>query len=109
LFGAANGMDSLAQMRRSVSRYRKQPLDPGEDPIIGCVFVRDIRFFPAEATAEPPPGFASNIVQGKGYDLAEGGGGECLRTSVRHHRRQDPANPSSSTHPTASGRRTPDR
>jgi putative restriction endonuclease len=71
LFGEANGVNSLAQMRRSVSRYRKQPLDPGEDPIIGCVFVRDTRFFPAEATAEPPPGFASNIVQGKGYDLAE--------------------------------------
>ena len=39
--------------------------------MIGCVFVRDVRFFPQDEIAGPPPGFAPNVVQGKGYDLAE--------------------------------------
>ncbi len=59
-------------MRERVGRYRRAPLDPSEDPVIGCVFVRDTRFFSPGAEADPPPGFALNIVQGKGYDLAHG-------------------------------------
>ncbi len=39
--------------------------------MIGCLFVRDVRFFPADAVADPPPQFARNIVQGKSYDLAD--------------------------------------
>ena len=39
--------------------------------MIGCLFVRDVRFFPAGAVADPPPQFARNIVQGKSYDLAD--------------------------------------
>jgi putative restriction endonuclease len=68
LFGEANGVASLDQMRTRIGRYRRQPIAVGEDPVIGCVFVRDTRFFDEEA--DPPPDFASNIVQGKGYDLA---------------------------------------
>src|SRR6185437_15736866 len=43
----------------------------GEDPVIGCLFVRDVRFFPADAAAQPPARFRPNIVQGKSYDLAD--------------------------------------
>ena len=71
LFGQANGADSMEQMKGRIGRYRRTPIGTGEDPIIGCLFVRDVRFFPADATAEPPPGFAPNIVQGKAYDLAD--------------------------------------
>ena len=39
--------------------------------MIGCLFVRDVRFFPQDAIAEPPPRFAPNIVRGKSYDLAD--------------------------------------
>ncbi|MDQ3464517.1 MAG: hypothetical protein M3500_07435 [Actinomycetota bacterium] len=38
--------------------------------MIGCIFLRDIRFFPTDTSVKPPPGFAPNVVQGKGYDLA---------------------------------------
>src|SRR5262245_49722976 len=72
LFGEDNGVESLERMRRRVSRYRRQPIGPGEDPVIGCVFVRDTVFFPLDASAEPPPDFAPNIVQGKSYDLSSG-------------------------------------
>jgi putative restriction endonuclease len=70
LFGEDNGVDSLAQMRARVGRYRRQPIGVDEDPQIGCVFVRDTRFFPDDELVDPPPDFAPNIVQGKSYDFA---------------------------------------
>jgi len=69
-FGEANGAATLAEMRTRVGRYRRVPIAPGEDPQIGCVFVRDTVFFQPDAAADPPPDFAPNIVQGKSYDLA---------------------------------------
>jgi putative restriction endonuclease len=71
LFGEANGADSIEQMRARISHYRRAPIGSSEDPMIGCRFVRDVRFFPLDAIADPPPDFARNIVQGKGYDLAD--------------------------------------
>lgn len=70
-FGQRNGTDTLAGLRRQVAQYRREPIGPMEDPIIGCVFVRDTRFFPADEPSEPPPDFAPNLVQGRRYDLAE--------------------------------------
>lgn len=71
LFGESNGVPSIEQMRARISHYRRVPLGISEDPLIGCLFVRDVRFFPPDNTMAPPPGFARNIVQGKSYDLAE--------------------------------------
>lgn len=70
-FGEANGAESLSQMRARIGHYRKAPIGPGEDPEIGCIFVRNATFFPANATLAPPRGFATNIVQGKSYDMAD--------------------------------------
>jgi putative restriction endonuclease len=69
LFGEANGAASMEQMRARIGRYRRAPTGPDEDPVIGCLFVRDVSFFPAAVA--PPPLFAPNIVQGKSYDLAD--------------------------------------
>ncbi len=71
LFGLANGADSLERMRERIARYRRTPIAPGEDPEIGCIFVRNVTFFPENAAYQPPPGFAANIVQGKTYDMSE--------------------------------------
>ncbi len=68
-FGEANGAATLHDMRARVSHYRRQALAPGEDPKIGCVFVRDTVFFRSHESVEPPPDFAPNIVQGKGYSV----------------------------------------
>jgi putative restriction endonuclease len=65
-----NGASSLAEMRAQISQYH--PISPSEDPEIGCVLIRDPRFF-GEDSMPAPPGFAANIVQGKGYDLADSG------------------------------------
>jgi putative restriction endonuclease len=70
-FGPANGAENVEQMRARVGRYRRAPIGTSQDPVIGCLFVRDVRFFPADAVMAPPPGFAANIVQGKSYDLAD--------------------------------------
>ena len=70
LFGEANGAASLEQMRARIGHYRREPISIG-DPDIGCLFIRDVRFFPADSLMEPPPGFAPNIVQGKSFDFAD--------------------------------------
>lgn len=71
LFGEANGVESIEQMRVRIGQYLRAPIGAGEDPVIGCLFVRDVRFFPGDAPAVAPPNFARNIVQGKSYDLAD--------------------------------------
>lgn len=70
LYGQANGAATLDQMRTRIARYRRHPLLPGEDPIIGCLFIRDPVFLTRTAAADPPPQFAPSIVQGKSYDTA---------------------------------------
>jgi putative restriction endonuclease len=70
LFGEGNGAPSIEQMLARIARYRRAPLAPGEDPVIGCVFIRDVSFFPPDETVGPPQDFAANIVQGKTYDMA---------------------------------------
>lgn len=70
-FGDANGATSLAEIRTRVGRYRRTPITPDEDPVIGCVFVRDAAFLHPDQSVAPPPDFAPNIVQGKSFDLAD--------------------------------------
>ena len=67
-FGETNGVSSLMEMRSRIAQYR--PIGPSEDPVIGCLFIRDPVFFPTEATAAPPPDFASSVMQGRSYDLS---------------------------------------
>ncbi|MGI5163408.1 HNH endonuclease [Spirillospora sp. CA-253888] len=69
LYSEGNGAGSLAQMRTAIGRYRG-PIGPDEDPEIGCVLLRDVRFFPPELQVAPPRDFKLSIVQGKGFDLA---------------------------------------
>jgi HNH endonuclease len=71
MFGLANGVASLNEMRTRIARYRREPIALSEDPEIGCVFIRDVTFFPDGMSYDPPPGFAPNIVQGKSYDMAD--------------------------------------
>jgi putative restriction endonuclease len=58
-------------MRRRVGQYRRSPIAPAEDPLIGSIFVRDVMFYPSGLEMESPPAFAPNIVQGKSYSLSE--------------------------------------
>jgi putative restriction endonuclease len=71
MYGKGNGVSSLEEMLERIVHYRREPLGLHEDPLIGCVLIRDVTFFPDEMAYEPPPGFASSIVQGKGYEMGD--------------------------------------
>jgi len=45
IFGAANGAATAQEMLRRIGHYRRNPIAPGADPVIGCLFVRDVHFF----------------------------------------------------------------
>lgn len=71
MFRERNGASSLERMRSRIAHYRREAIGLHEDPVIGCVLVRDVTFFAEDMAQDPPPGFALNIVQGKGYDLGD--------------------------------------
>ena len=95
LFGEANGVPSLAEMRARVGHYRKAGLAPGDDPPIGCVFVRDAVFFPPGDSPPAPVDFAPEIVQGKSYELASAGRyfPDLVDRLIGHHVELDAAEP----------------
>ncbi|MCY9783141.1 HNH endonuclease [Nocardiopsis sp. EMB25] len=74
-FGEGNGRRGLGELRAALNGYRlkekKPPIGPHDDPLIGCIMLRDPVFFPEEGTFPPPPDFRKNLVQGKGYDAIE--------------------------------------
>lgn len=71
VFGEANGVQSLEEMRRRVEKYRRTPVQPGDDPLVGCIMLRDVFFRHSELSRPAPEGWAKNIVQGKKYRATE--------------------------------------
>jgi putative restriction endonuclease len=75
-FGIKNGVTSLPEMRRRITRYRRDDalLDPRTDPLVGCRILTQPFFWPREQWLPVPASFARNIVTGKCYatDDAEG-------------------------------------
>ncbi len=71
-FEEGNGRKDLTEVREAINGYRaknKIPrIGPGEDPLIGCVMLRDPVFLPEEETFGPPPGWAYSLVQGRSYE-----------------------------------------
>jgi len=80
-FGEANGVQSLAEMRERVGRYRRAAVDPREDFTIGCILLEQPFFLPEPLWIPAPRGWAPQIVQGKTYDLRADAGRE-LWTAV---------------------------
>src|ERR1051325_1877575 len=73
-FGPMNGVASLAEMRRRIEKYRREPGRPGEDYTIGNIVLEQTFFLHREAWIPVPRDFSLNIVQGKTYDLDNGEG-----------------------------------
>jgi putative restriction endonuclease len=74
-FGVGNGVYSLEEGRRRISKYRRLPIGPQEDPNIGCIVLAEPFFFPQELWIQTPSDFSLNIVRGKGYDTEDIVGG----------------------------------
>ena len=70
--GEGNGREGPDELREAINRYRaknRMPLiHPGEDPLIGCVMLRDPVFFSEEENFPPPPNWPYSAVQGKRYE-----------------------------------------
>ena len=72
LFGAGNGVDSLAGMRNLVRRLPPQENRARRGPVDQLrVRIRDTAFFHVDDDVGAPPGLKPNVVQGKGFDLAD--------------------------------------
>ena len=73
-FGEKNGVRSLEELIARVAKYREEPLQPGEDPKIGCQMAGQPVFFDRRDWIPQPADWSRNIVSGKTYDLAAGEG-----------------------------------
>jgi putative restriction endonuclease len=76
VFGPMNGVGSLAEMRRRIEYYRRDPARPGDDYTIGNIILQETFFFHSDYWIPVPDDFSGNVVQGKTYDLDSGSGRE---------------------------------
>lgn len=88
LLGTANGVDSEAELRTRIEKYRKVPIEMHQDPEIGAVLLRDVVFFGPAQVLPAPDGFAPNIVRGRTYDLAELAAGDSIFEVLLRQRAQ---------------------
>jgi putative restriction endonuclease len=44
-FGQGNGVRSVSEMRDRISRYRRSPIGPTENPSVGCILLAEPFFF----------------------------------------------------------------
>jgi putative restriction endonuclease len=81
-FERKNGAEDLEALLNRIRRYRERPVEPHEDPVIGCLMVVEPVFFAEEDWVRQPRDWPRNVVQGKAYDLSQGEGRrvweECL-------------------------------
>jgi len=68
-FGQANGARDLIEMKRRISKYRRETVSLNEDYKIGCILLEQPFFLPRENWIPAPSDWSPNIVQGKTYDL----------------------------------------
>ena len=73
-FGEANGAQSLDEVRIRIAKYRKHPIGPTEDPVIGCILLEEPFFFEEQDWIPIPSDFRAGIQMGKSYDMEIGTG-----------------------------------
>jgi putative restriction endonuclease len=73
-FGEANGARSLDEVRIRIAKYRRQPIGPTEDPVIGCILLEEPFFFEERDWIPIPSDFKAVIQMGKSYDMETGTG-----------------------------------
>jgi len=79
-FEAANGAESLAEMRARVEFYRRRSGDALEDYTVGCIILTQPFFLPRERWIPIPEDWKPNIVQGRTYDLEKDPGLSLFRS-----------------------------
>ena len=69
-FGEKNGARSLAEVRQSIARLRRDNPAPWEDYVIGCILLVEPFFWPRELWIPAPEDWHVNIVRGKRYEFS---------------------------------------
>lgn len=67
-FGERNGASSLDEMRCLVAEYRRIE-EPDDARLVGCIILARLFFWQPSRWLRPPDNWASNIVQGRSYEL----------------------------------------
>jgi len=70
-FGEGNGVYTPEEGRIRISKYRRVPIAPNEDPNIGCIILAEPFFFPEDLWIPIPSDFSLNVVRGKGYNTLD--------------------------------------
>jgi putative restriction endonuclease len=73
-FSEANGAQSLDEVRIRIAKYRKHPIAPNEDPVIGCILLEEPFFFEESDWIPSPADFKGPTQTGKSYDMQSGTG-----------------------------------
>ncbi|MGC0773493.1 MAG: HNH endonuclease [Candidatus Acidiferrum sp.] len=81
-FGEGNGVRSLSEMRTRIAKLRRTPIEPSENPSIGCILLAEPFFFNEAQWIPIPSDFSLNIVQGKTYDNGDRASGQALWAAV---------------------------
>ena len=71
VFAEKNGASSLAQLKELLRQSHAKDSNFAE---IGCTVLCNCFYLPREKWIPEPPGFAGNIVVGRGYDTGDGDG-----------------------------------
>jgi putative restriction endonuclease len=81
-FGENNGVRSVLEMREMISKYRRVPIGPLDNPSIGCILLAEPFFFDETHWIPVSSDCSLNIVQGKGYISNDGATGQALWADV---------------------------
>ncbi len=82
VFGEANGVANVAELRARLSRLSSAGASITMDQPIGCISIAFPTFFAPDEWVTPPPDWKANIVSGRAYDLASGAGRELWESCV---------------------------
>jgi putative restriction endonuclease len=73
-FQEGNGVQSLAEMRARVWKYRRESIAANQNPPVGCIMLAEPFFWERSDWIPSPPDFTLNTVVGKKYDSETGTG-----------------------------------
>lgn len=88
-FREKNGVADFLEMRDRIARLRRSPIEPGEDPDLGCILLTEPTFFAENAWIPQPSDFSPTLVQGRSYELNHGQGAALWQACRRQAARTD--------------------
>jgi hypothetical protein len=90
-FGEANGVKSLPEFRSRIARLRNVPIQPSDNPTVGCIMLTEPFFWPKSNWIPRPPEFSVSNQVGSAATAEPSAAMHCCRLiSPVRNRRRDP-------------------